>query len=183
MATEQKWGRKESIIWPPRGFYYTWGAVFLAIVLTGFLVFLRFDFGLGPLERYYLPYYLRSGMSIRPTAKFQLLYVSDGTRLASGPSRRCRQRETAQAIWKATASASQRCRPVAGYRSLYREPEKVYQSKTVHLSCAECLWGSKASGRCSPCRFTSASSLFLRQLPFTLPKTSSAARNCATAAG
>ena len=26
----QQWGRKESIIWPPRGFYYTYGAIFLA---------------------------------------------------------------------------------------------------------------------------------------------------------
>ena len=80
MATEQRWGRKESIIWPPRGFYYTWGAVFLALVFTGFLIYLRFSFGLEPLERYYLPYYLRSEMTIRPTAKFQLLYVGDGKR-------------------------------------------------------------------------------------------------------
>ena len=43
-------------------------------------MYLRFSFGLEPLERYYLPYYLRSGMSIRPTAKFQLLYVGDGKR-------------------------------------------------------------------------------------------------------
>ena len=73
MTIEQKWGRKESIIWPPRGAYYTWGAAVLALVLTGLLVFLRFEFGLDSLQRYYLPYYLRSGMNIWPTARFQLL--------------------------------------------------------------------------------------------------------------
>ncbi len=39
---------------------YTLGAFFLALVATGFFVWLRFQFGLSPLERYYLPYYLRS---------------------------------------------------------------------------------------------------------------------------
>jgi hypothetical protein len=60
-------------------FYYTWGAAFVALVLAAFLVLLRFDLGIGPMRRYYLPYYLRSAISIRPSAKFQLLYVSDGT--------------------------------------------------------------------------------------------------------
>ncbi len=27
MATVQQWGRKEAIIWPPRGYVYTLGAV------------------------------------------------------------------------------------------------------------------------------------------------------------
>jgi len=48
MATEQKWGRKESIIWPPRAFYYAWGATFVALVLVTVLVFLRFDFAARP---------------------------------------------------------------------------------------------------------------------------------------
>src|SRR4029077_3381451 len=30
-----KWGRKESIIWPPHSPIYTYGAVFMALVLTG----------------------------------------------------------------------------------------------------------------------------------------------------
>ena len=36
MATT-KWGRKETMIWPPHSPIYTYGAVFIAVVLTGLL--------------------------------------------------------------------------------------------------------------------------------------------------
>jgi len=41
-----KWGRKETIIWPPHGPIYTYGAVFVAVVLTG--LFLIADSPSGP---------------------------------------------------------------------------------------------------------------------------------------
>ena len=46
----------------------------------GFFVYLRFQFGLSPLERYYLPYYLRSETAglTHPASTYQMLYVSDG---------------------------------------------------------------------------------------------------------
>ena len=37
-----KWGRKESIIWPPHSPIYTYGAVFMAVVLTGLFLYCRF---------------------------------------------------------------------------------------------------------------------------------------------
>jgi hypothetical protein len=80
MPAVQQWGRKESIIWPPRRYLYTLGALFLALVATGFFICVRFQFGLSPLERYYLPYYLRTDIAgiARPASTYQLLYVSDG---------------------------------------------------------------------------------------------------------
>ena len=74
MNTVQQWGRKESIIWPPRGFYYTYGATFLAIVATGFLMYVHFNLGLSPLEQYYLPYYIRTEATglIRSTGMYHL---------------------------------------------------------------------------------------------------------------
>ena len=80
MPTVQQWGRKESIIWPPRTYLYTLSALFLALAATGFFVYVHFQFGLSPLERYYLPYYLRSEMPslTRHASIYQLLYVSDG---------------------------------------------------------------------------------------------------------
>jgi type IV secretory pathway TraG/TraD family ATPase VirD4 len=80
MPTVQQWGRRESIIWPPRGYLYTLGAFFLACVATGFFIYLRFQFGLSPLQRYYLPYYLRTETAgiAHPISKYQMLYVSDG---------------------------------------------------------------------------------------------------------
>ena len=133
MATEQKWGRKESIIWPPRGFYYTSGAAFLALVFTGFLVFVRFDFGLNALQRYYLPYYLRSEMSIRPLAKFQLLYVSDGSRLRLAVPEDVEHGETPQPAGKPLPLRVSDAARRKGGRWIFREPERVYQSNAVHL--------------------------------------------------
>jgi len=83
MTTVQQWGRKESLIWPPRGYLYTLGAFFLALVATGLFVYIRFQYGLSPLERYYLPYYLRSQIAglTHPASTYQMLYVSDGVSL------------------------------------------------------------------------------------------------------
>ncbi len=44
MTTVQQWGRRESIIWPPRGYLYTLGAFFLACVATGFFIYVRFQY-------------------------------------------------------------------------------------------------------------------------------------------
>ena len=80
MNTVQQWGRKESIIWPPRGFYYSYGAIFLAVVATGFLMYVHFHLSLSPLEQYYLPYYIRTETAglFRPTGMYQLVYIADG---------------------------------------------------------------------------------------------------------
>src|ERR1700679_896901 len=80
----QHWGRKESVLWPPSGYVYTLGAFTFACILTGVFIYIRFQFGLSPLERYYLPYYFRTetaGLS-HPVSQYQLLYVSDGEKLS-----------------------------------------------------------------------------------------------------
>ena len=59
MATTH-WGRKETIIFPPHSPIYSYGAVFLALVLTGCFVYLRFNFGQTPLQQFYTPIYARS---------------------------------------------------------------------------------------------------------------------------
>jgi hypothetical protein len=43
MATVQEWGRKESVIWPPRGYIYTIGAFIFACILTGIFIYIRFQ--------------------------------------------------------------------------------------------------------------------------------------------
>jgi cytochrome P450 len=62
MATVQQWEPKESIIWPPRGYVYTLGAFIFACILMGIFTYIRFQYGLSPLQRYYLPYYLSNGI-------------------------------------------------------------------------------------------------------------------------
>src|ERR1700685_3167371 len=58
-----KWGRNESIIWPPHSPIYTSGAVFIALVLTGLFLYCRFSFGNSPLQRFYTPIYIRSSVA------------------------------------------------------------------------------------------------------------------------
>jgi type IV secretory pathway TraG/TraD family ATPase VirD4 len=58
-----KWGRKETIIWPPHGPIYTYGAVFVAAVLTGLFLYCRFSFGNNTLQRFYMPTYIRSSVA------------------------------------------------------------------------------------------------------------------------
>src|SRR5271167_1178185 len=58
-----KWGRKESMIWPPHSPIYTYGAVFIAVVLAGFFLYCRFTFGNSPLQRFYTPTYIRSSVA------------------------------------------------------------------------------------------------------------------------
>jgi type IV secretory pathway TraG/TraD family ATPase VirD4 len=80
-----KWGRNESVIWPPHGPINTWGAIFLSFVFAGLFLYLRFVFGLMPLQQFYLPYYLRAQtMGLMHKAdKYQLVTVLG----RQGPSR------------------------------------------------------------------------------------------------
>jgi type IV secretory pathway TraG/TraD family ATPase VirD4 len=81
---ETTWGRKETIIWPPHKPIYTLGAIFLALIATCFFIYLRFTFALTPLERFYLPTYIKTSIAptLRSSGKYQMLLISDGGRHA-----------------------------------------------------------------------------------------------------
>src|SRR5260370_38224000 len=76
---ETNWGRKETIIWPPHSPIYTFGAIFLALILTGLFVYLRFAFALTPLEQFYLPLYIKTSIAptLRPSGRYQMRLMSD----------------------------------------------------------------------------------------------------------
>src|SRR5260370_40350522 len=134
MPAVQQWGRKESIIWPPRRYLYTLGGLFLSLVVTGFFIYVRFQFGLSPLERYYLPYYLRSEMAglTRPASAYQLLYVSD----AKSRARAALEADVEPGL---TPQLTGRPLPLAlssqarqqGFRLLFREQPRSYPNKTL----------------------------------------------------
>lgn len=130
MGGNQSWGRKESWIWPPRGFYHTYGAIFFALILCGGFVYLRFAYGMSPLQRYYLPYAIRTWASgwRSGTGQYQLLYVG-------GPGERTRPAIPADVATGSTAQLNAKTIPMQlslkahhdGYTILFRETRRAYQ--------------------------------------------------------
>ena len=135
MTTVQQWGRKESIIWPPRGFYYSYGAIFLAIVMAGFLMYLHFRFSLSPLEKYYVPYYIRTELAglFRPSGRYQLVYITDGkshSRLAMDGD--VSAGETQQLSGRALPFILSDSALKTGDRYIFREPQHPYRNNELH---------------------------------------------------
>ncbi|MGA9259274.1 MAG: ArsR family transcriptional regulator, partial [Candidatus Sulfotelmatobacter sp.] len=143
MTAVQQWGRKESIIWPPRGFYYTYGAIFLAIVATGFLSYVHFEFALSSLQQYYLPYYLRTETAglTHPASMYQLVYVTDGqsrTRIALDAD--VRAGETPQLAGRPLPFVLSAAALAQGFRYLAREPMRPYQNRGLHTWIAHWIY-------------------------------------------
>ncbi len=173
MPTVQQWGRKESIIWPPRGYLYTLGAFFLACVATGFFIYIRFQYGFAPLARYYLPYYLRSETAglMHPTSNYQLLYVSDGK--SSGHvavEDDVQPGLTPQSDGKPlplmlTPQVAQN-----GTNFLYREKSRSYQNKVLHAWIAHWIYGDVALLNLFRMQLWFGLATFVLQLPFSIRK-------------
>jgi type IV secretory pathway TraG/TraD family ATPase VirD4 len=124
-----EWGRKETIIWPPHSPIYTYGAVFLAFVMTGMFLYLRFSFGQSPLQQFYTPIYARTaaGGVVKKRNKYQLLYVGGGAgalRLATEQD--VKAGETPQPNGKKLPLTLSDSATASGYRFLYRGPEQLF---------------------------------------------------------
>ena len=173
MNTVQKWGRKESIIWPPRGFYYTYGATFLAVVATGFLMYVHFNLSLSPLEQYYLPYYIRTEAAglVRSTGMYQLLYISDGkshSRLAmdgdvaAGETRQFSGRPLPLVL--SAAGLKQ------GFTYIFREVQHPYQNSGLHTWLAHWIFGDTSLSALLATPFYCGALALALQLPFSIRK-------------
>ena len=173
MTTVQQWGRRESIIWPPRGFYYTYGAIFLAILATGFLIYIHFEFALSPLQQYYLPYYLRTETAgfTHPTSVYQLVYVTDEesrSRIALDAD--VRPGETPQLSGKALPFVLSAGALGQGFHYIAREPSRLYQNKELHTWIAHWIYAdTSTSGIFATPLFCGLLALIL-QLPFSVRK-------------
>jgi type IV secretory pathway TraG/TraD family ATPase VirD4 len=134
MATTQ-WGRKESIIWPPHSPIYTYGVVFLSLVLAGCFLYVRFSFGQSPLQRFYTPIYARTaaGAALDKKDKYQLLYVGDGVEAG-------RLATEADVTDGVTSAPNGKYIPLTlspeatrlGLRALYRGQEQPYLDAPLH---------------------------------------------------
>src|SRR5208282_3951661 len=173
MPTVQQWGRKESIIWPPRTYLYTLSALFLALAATGFFVYAHFQYGLSPLERYYLPYYLRSEMPslTRHASTYQILYVSDG-------KSRGRPALPADVGPGATPQPTGAPLPLAlpelaqqqGFRLLYPEKPRAYLTKTLHTWIEHWIYADVPLNQLFNTQLILGLAAFVSQLPFSIRK-------------
>ena len=80
MNSNQTWGRKETIVWPPHAPIYTFSALVLGIFATLFFVWQFLRFTETPLHRTYTPTYIQSliGATFKLHGKYRLLYVGGG---------------------------------------------------------------------------------------------------------
>lgn len=173
MATVQQWGRKESIIWPPRGYVYTLGAFIFACILTGIFVYIRFQFGLSPLQRYYLPYYLRTETAglTHPVSQYQLLYVSDGVK----PGRAALDTDvqlgsTPQFGGKPLPLMLTPEAAKHGTFYLIRESLHNYQNKALHAWIAHWVYQDMPIFKLFTMQLIFGVVAFALQLPFSIPK-------------
>jgi type IV secretory pathway TraG/TraD family ATPase VirD4 len=170
---ESNWGRKETIIWPPHQPIYTIGALFLALIATGFFVYLRFQFGLSPLQRYYLPYYLRSETAglAHPVSKYQMLYVSDGEK----PGRVALEADVqpGSTIQFAGKDLPLMVTPGASEHGLYllmREAPRDYQNKVLHAWLAHAIYGNLSLFDLFKMQLLFGLAAFVLQLPASITK-------------
>ncbi|WP_035353040.1 type IV secretion system DNA-binding domain-containing protein [Edaphobacter aggregans] len=134
MNSNQKWGRKETIVWPPHAPIYTLGAFAIGLMATLFFVWQFLHFRETPLRRTYTSTYVRSlvGAMFKQRGKYRLLYVSGGKiapRLAL----------PADFVPGETALPNGAVAPVAlsevtrrqGYTAFYDGPEKDYDDAVL----------------------------------------------------
>jgi type IV secretory pathway TraG/TraD family ATPase VirD4 len=144
MMNTPKWGRKETIIFPPHSPIYTYGAVFFALILTSMFVYLRFSKGQTPLQQFYTPIYARSaaGGAFNKRDKYQLLYVGDGARAA---------RLATEVDVQAGATGAPNGKPIPlalssqataqGIHVLYRGPEQTFVDAPLHAYLRDAVFG------------------------------------------
>ncbi len=173
MPNVQQWGRRESVIWPPRGYLYTLGAFFLAVIATGVFVYLRFEFGLAPLQRYYLPYYIRSETAglAHSVSKYQMLYVSDGVsdrRAALGAD--VQPGSTPPSGGPSIPLTLTPKAAIHGTYFLEREDPHSYPNKTLHAWLTHWIYGDAPIYDLFKMQLLFGLAAFVLQLPFSIQK-------------
>jgi len=171
--TQTQWGRKETVIFPPHSPIYTYGAIFFSLVITGLWVYLHFAYAMTPLQRFYLPYYLRTGVAgmMHKTDKYQLLSIGDAEK---------RSRAATETDVQEGSTPSPEGKPIplelsdqarqSGMVFLYRQPKTEYLNKPLHdyfersIYDGESLWAIFRL----PVLFGIAA--LLLQLPFSIRK-------------
>ena len=142
-----KWGRKETVIWPPHSPIYTYGAVFMAVVLTGLFLYCRFSFGNNSLQRFYTPIYIRSSIAGaigtgRQDSYRMLMVGARGNRPRLATNTDVTDGTTPQPGGKPIPLALSQPAFQRGYTVLYLSPEQSYIDASLSAYLRSAVYGS-----------------------------------------
>ena len=152
---------------------YTFGAVFLALIAAGFFVYLRFAFALLPLERFYLPAYIKTSiaLSIRPSGKYQVLLISDGkAHVWYAREEDVQDGSTPQANSKPVPLALSNAARQRGIIYLYRSVPNVYQNSALGSYLKQQVYGGASLTDIFGWPLIFGALALLAQLPFSILK-------------
>jgi hypothetical protein len=134
--TTTQWGRKETIIRPPHAPVYAFAATFAALILTCLFIGLYTGFLMSPLQRWYLPLYLRTGVVglVRKVDTYQLLSVADA-HLHTRPATEAdvEKGSTPQPNRRPLPLALSDSARASGLIYLYPGPKTGYRNGPLHL--------------------------------------------------
>jgi type IV secretory pathway TraG/TraD family ATPase VirD4 len=173
MPKPAKWGRTETIIWPPRSPIYTYGAVFLACIATGLFVYLRFTFALTPLQQFYLPYFLRTEVAgvMHKMDKYQLLGVADArSRVHLASDNDVQVGKTIVSGGKPLALELTPAARAAGAEILYRTAPTVYGNRALHEYLKNDIYAGREPFTIFRWQMLFGLIALAVQLPFSIPK-------------
>jgi hypothetical protein len=170
---QTQWGRRETVIFPPHSPLYSYGAIFVSLMLTGLFLYLHFAVAMSPLQRFYLPYYFRTSVAgaVHRTDRYEMLMVAAG-------AKRSRAVRDSDVIAGSTAQQGEKPIPLrlsdsaraSGLEFLYRGPKTEYLNKPLYNYFQSTLYGGESVVEIFrlPLLFGLAA-LFL-QLPFSIRK-------------
>jgi hypothetical protein len=167
-----KWGRKETIIWPPHCPIYTYGAVFIAVILTGFFIYCRFTFGNDPLQRFYTPTYIRSsaiGANRRDNHRMLTLGARGiPPRLATNAD--VTEGTTPEPGGKPIPLALSRSALRSGYAQLYLGPGENYNDASLSAYLKAAIYGGDSLFEIYKLPLLFGLVSLIIQLPFSIAK-------------
>ena len=170
---ETTFGRKETIIWPPHKPIYTLGAMFLAVIATGFFVYIRFALALTPLERFYLPTYIKTSIAptFRSSGKYQMLLIGDGGRHAwYAREEDVQAGSTEQVNTKPLPLALSDAARRRGVKFLYRSVPLVFQNTELNKYLKQQIYDGQNLTEIFGWPMIFGALFLVGQLPFSIPK-------------
>ena len=171
--SDTQWGRKETIVRPPHYPVYSFGAVFVALMVTVACVYLHLAFVMTPLQRYYLSCYAETGFlgTMRQSSEYQLVTVADRQRHARPVTEADVQPgSTPQLIGKPIPLELSSAAHASGVVFLYRGPKVAYMNRPLHDYLRRFVYDGDSVWGIFRVQLWSGLAVFLLQLPFAVRK-------------